>query len=88
MKTSISKSAVMKRAWSIYRSGHSFYSLSFSASLSRAWEIEKQNIIDRAKKAEVEKWESEAKTDSIFFDISSMGKSLINYYANNRYNGD
>ena len=34
----------MKRAWSIYNSGHSFYSLSFSTSLERSWVIESEDI--------------------------------------------
>lgn len=38
------KSEIMKRAWSIFRSGHSFYSLSFSVALERAWEIAKEAV--------------------------------------------
>jgi hypothetical protein len=38
----IDKSAVMQRAWKIYR-GNSEYSWSFSRSLKRAWWVEKEN---------------------------------------------
>lgn len=50
MKTTISKSAVMTRAWNIFK-GNNPYSYSFSAALRRAWEIEKANIVYEAKKA-------------------------------------
>lgn len=43
-KSRYNKSEIMKRAWSIFRSGHSFYSLSFGASLERAWEIAKEAV--------------------------------------------
>lgn len=45
----ISRSNVMKRAWSIYR-GESFYSGSFSLSLERAWEVEKAIIASNIQK--------------------------------------
>lgn len=51
MKTEINKSNLMKRAWSIFRSGDSFYSKSFSLALSRAWEVEKANAEYRRREA-------------------------------------
>ena len=42
MRTKVSKSAVMTRAWKIYR-GNSEYAGNFSRSLSRAWWVEKEN---------------------------------------------
>ena len=51
MKTTINKSRIMKRAWSIFK-GSNPYSYSFSASLRRAWEVEKANIASEIKQAE------------------------------------
>lgn len=50
MKTTISKSAVMTRAWKIFK-GNNPYSYSFSAALRRSWEVERANIAYEAKKA-------------------------------------
>ena len=50
MKTTISKSKVMKRAWQIAR-GNNPYSYSFSAALTRAWEVEKAEIVYAEKMA-------------------------------------
>ena len=50
MKATISKSAVMNRAWNIFR-GNNPYSCSFSAALRRAWYVEKETIIYDARKA-------------------------------------
>ena len=58
MKTTINKSAVMKRAWNIFR-GTNLYSYSFSAALSRAWEVEKANIAYQAQKAKEEAEEAQ-----------------------------
>ncbi len=52
MKPTINKSQVMKRAWNIYR-GHNLYSHSFSASLRRAWWVEKDTIRYEAEKVEL-----------------------------------
>ena len=50
METTINKSRLMKRAWSIYRSNNA-WSDKFSSSLCRAWEIEKATIAHEARKA-------------------------------------
>ena len=44
MKATINKSAVMKRAWSIFRGKNRDYNYNFSASLRRAWAVEKESI--------------------------------------------
>ena len=50
MKTTINKSRLMKRAWSIYKDDNA-WSYKFSDSLRRAWEIEKAAIAYEARKA-------------------------------------
>jgi len=93
MKTRISKSAVMKRAWAIYR-GTSFYASSFSLSLKRAWAVEKENIKYRVEKAARKMEETRntfiPKTRSFYNNSYSpeMVSSLTNYYAGSGYHGD
>lgn len=87
MKTTtlkISKSNVMKRAWSIFKSGHSFYSLSFSIALTRAWEVEKATIAYNIKKQkESELFESNKNNSNEMranvYTASERG-ALIAYY--------
>ena len=52
MKITINKSRIMTTAWGIFKS-NSVYSASFSMSLRRAWEIEKREIANARKEAEV-----------------------------------
>jgi len=73
----------MTRAWSISKSGHSFYSRSFSLSLKRAWEVEKEAHI-----REEMKYTWTPKNIDYSFDMSALSGSLSDYYANNRYNRD
>lgn len=93
MKTRISKSAVMKRAWSIYR-GTSFYASSFSLSLKRAWAVEKENAKYRAEKAAREMEETRntftPKRGSFYSNsfTPEMVSDLTNYYARSGYHGD
>ena len=49
---SINKSSVMTRAWKIFR-GNSEFSYSFSASLKRAWQVEKENASPKVEEVEV-----------------------------------
>ena len=92
----VSKSSVMKRAWLIFRSGHSFYSLSFSASLERAWMVEKANIafvkkerIQREQDAEVQRlknWWASVEYKAATFTPSV--EHMESYYKSGVYSGD
>jgi hypothetical protein len=50
----ISKSEVMSRAWRIYRS--KWNKASLSECLCRAWRVEKENVVYRAERTEIESW--------------------------------
>ena len=52
MKAQINKSAVMKRAWSIFRGPNRDYNYSFSASLRRTWAVEKESIAYQQRQAD------------------------------------
>lgn len=57
---------VMRRAWDIFKSGHSFYSSGFDESLRRAWEVEKANIRHEEEQRKIaihEKWYRDNKED-------------------------
>lgn len=90
-KSRYNKSEIMKRAWKIFRSGHSFYSISFGVALGRAWEIAKEAKTTEARKTKEQAWTntmSTAAESSIVFDMNMIANSLRSYYANNTYNGD
>lgn len=81
----ISKSNVMKRAWSIYR-GESFYSRSFSLSLERAWEVEKATLaynIQKQKYAELFSPDTNYKNDSVSIEkiAQEEARALTAYYS-------
>lgn len=91
MKTEkINKSAVMKRAWNIYR-GKYHYSNSFGECLRRAWQVEKDNIVYRAKQAEEKAWQdyiaSCPKIKSTYV-IPSDSTFMESLYSNRAYSGD
>lgn len=86
------KSAIMKRAWRIYKGGN--YSKRFSDCLSRAWFVEKENIRYNAEQERINAW---VNRKSVKVEFTAEQKqaaeatriaSLTNYYANNTYNGD
>lgn len=87
-KSRYNKSEIMKRAWAIYKSGHSFYSISFSISLGRAWEIAKQNRATEMRKAEEQIWTNNWNSNNMSFNLNRIATTLSNYYANKTYNGD
>ena len=87
MKTTISKSAVMKRAWNIFRGRNADYNYSFSASLRRAWWVEKESIAAQQRKAEeLAVWSTPSKpvvkNNTEISDAYAAG--LIEYYNDNR----
>ncbi|WP_145996419.1 hypothetical protein [Dysgonomonas massiliensis] len=86
--TKYNKSEIMRKAWAIYKSGHSIYSMSFSASLERAWEIAKKNRSTEIRKAEEQVWANDWNNNNTSFDLNILAPTLSNYYANNTYNGD
>ena len=70
----IDKSAVMKRAWAIFR-GKSEYSWSFSESLKRAWFIEKDNIRFRAEQERSRIYEEKKNAEASL----DKGKHTVRY---------
>ena len=104
MKTTIDKSKVMKRAWSIFRLNMSMYR-TFAECLKRAWEIEKKNIIYRAEQeaiaaAEIQRLCRQAELHEKMKwqpvdPYAGIREYLMNYYGNpfnergqRRYFGD
>lgn len=88
MKTTIDKSDVFKRAWKIFKSGHSFYSFSFSASLTRAWEVEKRNIeyaikeaARIAEEARLAEWWSSPEYKALDRDFRPSPEAMERYYS-------
>ena len=59
MKAQINKSQVMKRAWSIFNGKNRDYNYSFSASLRRAWFVEKEALAYEQRKAQEEAEQAE-----------------------------
>ena len=75
MKT-YNKSKIMREANRMMK----YEGFSRSVALSLAWSKAKRNDFY---------WDYEVvKPSSIMFDMNRIADSLINYYANNRYNGD
>lgn len=87
-KARYNKSEIMRKAWAIYKSGHSIYSMSFGIALSRAWEVAKENRATEAKKAEAQTWANDWNNNNTSFDLNILAPTLSNYYANNTFNGD
>lgn len=90
------KSNVMKMAWSMFRKGKKVgrHVLSFAECLKEAWKLERASydkamkiFIIRKKVAEEEKIKNKGIQTSTC-SLSFMSDTLVNYYANNRYNGD
>jgi len=83
MNTTINRSEVMKRAWNIFRSGHSFYSINFSVALRRAWEVEKGTIQYNRKKAEeAAQWNEWKGNSEIIKEIFNSDAHKTNFYSN------
>lgn len=84
MKTQISKSKVMTRAWNIFR-GNNPFSYSFSAALRRAWEVEKATIIYEAKKTEEVERAEFRKNNPVKESIdwyNAYNPAISNHYSN------
>lgn len=83
----VDRSKVMSRVWKIFKSGR--YSNSFGVCLRRAWEVEKSNIAYAAKQEEIKvNTRIPNRTVETFAMFSARSSWNMNYYANNRYNGD
>lgn len=90
------KSNVMKMAWSMFRKGKKIgrHVLSFVECLKEAWKLERASF-EKAMKmfkrwnkvAEDSKKENE-RIQTSTCSLSFMSDTLVNYYANNTYNGD
>jgi hypothetical protein len=93
MKVSVSKSAVMSRAWRIFRN-NSFLFPTFSLALERAWRVEKQIIADNRKKI---KWQAEMMLNDAADNATVVSnedaqaayiRGAIEYYQTAHYTGD
>lgn len=90
------KSRVMKSAWSMFKSGKKIgrHVLTFGECLKEAWKDERSSY-DKAMKMyqlfNINKKQCEGRNAKRNVKVSSMAfmaDTLVNYYANNRYNGD
>lgn len=90
------KSNVMKMAWSMFRKGKKVgrHVLSFAECLKEAWKLERVSY-DKAMKMyklfilnKKQCEERDAKYNTGTCSMAFMANTLVNYYANNRYNGD
>lgn len=82
MKTKVSKSEVMTKAWSIFKNCRDKFS-TFSKALERAWEVVKLNVASRTKQREIEEstWVQTGDSSHVVWNASSS-------YGCGRYNGD
>ena len=82
----------MTRAWRIYRRGN--YSNSFGICLSRAWQVEKENMQYRAEQAEIEAWVNHPRVEVVFTKeeeeamYNAKVATMASLYANRAYSGD
>ncbi len=90
------KARIMKSAWSMFKSGKKIgrHILTFSECLKEAWKDERSSY-DKAMKMyqlfNLNKKQCESRDAKRNVKVSSMAfmaDTLVNYYANNRYNGD
>ncbi|MBP1638945.1 MAG: hypothetical protein H6Q17_528 [Bacteroidetes bacterium] len=81
MKTSVSKSAVMSRAWRIFKSNN-FLFPTFSLALQRAWKVEKQIIADKEKKT---KWQAEMMLNEAAENVPPIDNQSEAYYRSEAY---
>ena len=91
-----SKSRIMKSAWSMFKAGKKYrnHVLTFGEWVEGAWKNERSsynkamnmyNLWNLAAKQEKER---DAKRNVKVSSMAFMADTLVNYYANNRYNGD
>jgi len=80
----VSKRAVMKRAWAIFKQKLSNFK-SFSECLARAWKVEKENLRDRIEKA-IKIYLNADMSTTVAFCPSP--ESMQAYYNSNAYKGD
>ncbi len=79
-----SKSRIMKSAWSMFKAGKKYrnHVLTFGECLKEAWKNERSSYNKAMNMYNL--WNLDVKVSSMAF----MADTLVNYYANNRYNGD
>lgn len=93
MKTTstYNKRSVMRKAWEI-KKGRFGWSYTFSQCLKMAWSEEKKKVarlndaLDR--KNGTGKYSTTSERKINYTSLSGMANSLVDYYANNTYNGD
>ena len=86
------KSWVMTRAHKIYKNNRDMFP-TFSQALKRAWELVEANKDWDAKQEKEAAWSAhiakvQANKEPVSTSMNYMAETLINYYANNTYNGD
>lgn len=93
MKSTINKSRLMKNAWRMVR----YENFDMSTAMKLAWIDERRKAANEAEEREYAamreraakaKSERKERGETIGDVMFGLGKSLINYYANNTYNGD
>jgi hypothetical protein len=89
MTTQISKSDVMKRAWSIYKNHRNMFP-TFSLALTRAWFVEKESLKYRQQQEAIaadEERERIWKVSDEYKTIMAKTKALHNAMMYDYYNG-
>lgn len=90
------KSNLMKSAWNMFKSGKKYrnHVLTFAECLKEAWRAERagftkaMNMYNLWNLAAKQEKERDAKRNVKVYSMAFMADTLVNYYANNRYNGD
>ena len=83
-----SKSRIMKSAWSMFKAGKKYrnHVLTFGECLKEAWKNERSSYNKAMNMYNL--WNLAAKQEKERDAMAFMADTLVNYYANNRYNGD
>lgn len=90
------KSRIMKSAWSMFKAGKKYrnHVLTFGECLKEAWKNERvsynraKDIFNLRNLLTKQEKERDAKRNVGTCSMAFMADTLVNYYANSRYNGD
>lgn len=90
------KSNLMKLAWNMFKAGKKYrnHVLTFAECLKEAWKAEKARFTKAMSmyklwnKTDEEQSKRDAGRNIGICSMSFMAETLVNYYLNNRYNGD
>lgn len=86
----------MKSAWNMFKAGKKYrnHVLTFAECLKEAWKAEKarftkaMNMYNLWNLVAKQEKERDAKRNAKVSSMAFMADTLVNYYTNNRYNGD